>query len=148
MPQPAPPIAAHSDSAVDILRGLPVRTKMSVAACAAVGLTYWAEHPGVTQRGRYVWALDDEQRAHIVHVCGGASSAGTGEHVCSRAARRTDGQRRIWRNWTEAGFINEHGQRQHSGYDLVNGIKDSFRGTHIPQCGGDLSPAPIKSFDL
>ena len=148
-----PTLAVHSDTAVNILRGLPKQLKFSIAACAAVGLTYWADHPGAANKGRYVWALDSERTAHIVHVCGGATNHGTAEHMCARAARRKDGKKRIWRAWSEAGFINDHGARQYTGYDVVEGIKDSFRGTHVPECEGTdirttLPRDHVKSFDV
>lgn len=39
-------------------------TATKMAACAAVGLHYWADHP---LPGR-VWAVDDNQQAHVVRV--------------------------------------------------------------------------------
>lgn len=114
----------RGDTAVTILRGLPTTVKFSIAACDAVGLTYWADHPGHARRGRYVWALDADSTAHIVHVCGGISGAstdhGTAQHVCQRAA------------WC---------------YDR-SGLKDSFRDTYLPECYGPPTlPAPVR-FDV
>ena len=56
-------------------RRLPKRTRECLAACAAVGLHYWGDHP----RARHVWAVDDSQRAHVVRI----NRDGTAQHVCS-----------------------------------------------------------------
>lgn len=112
---------------------LPRHTRFAMAACAAVGLEYWGDHPGYGARGRYVWAIDADQQPHIVHVCGGATPEGTAEHMCRRAAKRTDGKTGAW---CDKPFINEHGVRIQAGYRRTNGIKDSFRGTHVPACDG------------
>ena len=63
-------------------RQLPRRTREALAACEAVGLMFWADHP----RPRHVWAVDDRHRAHVVragrddrpaqHVCQASSEAG------------------------------------------------------------------------
>lgn len=42
----------------------PARTRENVAACAAVGLSFWSEAP--TPNG--MWAVDNAQRAHLVKV--------------------------------------------------------------------------------
>lgn len=39
-------------------------TAARIAACAAVGLSYWSGHP---QAG-HLWAVDDNQRAHAVQI--------------------------------------------------------------------------------
>jgi hypothetical protein len=81
-------------------RPLPKGTRERLAACAAVGLHYWADHPAayciwaVDKRRRahavqiparaayHVWAVDNGGRAHVVRV---HSDAGTAQHVCGSA---------------------------------------------------------------
>lgn len=43
---------------------VPARTRENIAACAAVGLSFWSAAP--TPNG--LWAVDDHQRAHLVKV--------------------------------------------------------------------------------
>lgn len=131
----------HAISTVTVAAGLSRQIAFNVAACAAVGLEYWADHPGASNKGRYVWALDDAQQPHIVHIRGGATTEGTAEHQCSRASRRTDGKHNVW---VDKPYINEHGVRIQSGYRMTGGIKDTFRGTHIPQCDGGIDAAPVR----
>lgn len=45
-------------------RPIPARTRENIAACAALGLSYWSEAPGA---GR-LWAVDDTQQAHEVRI--------------------------------------------------------------------------------
>jgi hypothetical protein len=40
------------------------RTRENVAACAALGLSYWSDAPGVNS----LWAVDDRQRPHVVVI--------------------------------------------------------------------------------
>jgi hypothetical protein len=86
--------AAMSRRSRDEARPLPKRTLERLAACEAVGLHYWSDHPWA----HCVWAVDDHQQAHVVrinpdgtsaHVCGSTRSlvpaeqcAGDGEPVC------------------------------------------------------------------
>ncbi|ASR77184.1 hypothetical protein KIV66_gp77 [Mycobacterium phage MyraDee] len=39
-------------------------TQAKMAACAALGLSYWSDHPGV----RCVWAVNDRQQAFVVKI--------------------------------------------------------------------------------
>lgn len=57
-------------------RPLPKRTREAPAACEAVGLTFWSDHP----RPRCMWAVDEHQRAHVVRV----NNGGRAQHVCGR----------------------------------------------------------------
>lgn len=43
---------------------IPLRTRENVAACEALGLSFWSEHP---QPG-VLWAVDDHQQAHAVKI--------------------------------------------------------------------------------
>jgi hypothetical protein len=54
---------------------LPKSTRERLAACEAVGLHYWADHPA----GRHVRAIDGHQQAHVVRI---HREDGTGQHVC------------------------------------------------------------------
>jgi hypothetical protein len=56
-------------------RQLPRRTCEALAACEAVGLMFWADHP----RAGHAWAVDDHQRVHVVRI---GRSASTAQHVC------------------------------------------------------------------
>jgi hypothetical protein len=56
---------------------LPKRTRECLAACQAVGLHYWSDHP----LAHHVWAVDDHQQAHVVRV----RRDGTAQHVCGSA---------------------------------------------------------------
>jgi len=58
-------------------RPLNKRIRERLAACEAVGLCYWADHPAA----RHFWAVDDCRRAHVVRV----HQDGTAQHVCSSA---------------------------------------------------------------
>lgn len=40
-------------------------TATKMAACASLGLHYWADHPATG----CVWAVDDNQQAHVVRWC-------------------------------------------------------------------------------
>jgi ferredoxin len=60
-------------------RPLPKRTIEALAACEAVGLMFWSDHP----RRRHVWAVDERQQAHVVQI---DSDACTARHVCGSAA--------------------------------------------------------------
>jgi hypothetical protein len=60
-------------------RPLAKRTRERLAACEAVSLHYWADHP---QAG-HVWAVDDHQRAHVVQI---SCSASTARHMCRAAS--------------------------------------------------------------
>ena len=51
------------------------KTTERIAACAAVGLAYWSDHP----KPNHVWAVDDEQQAHAVEIDVKASKA---RHAC------------------------------------------------------------------
>ncbi len=44
-------------------RAIPPRTRENIAACAAVGLSYWSEAPGA-----HLWAIGDHQDAHEIHI--------------------------------------------------------------------------------
>lgn len=54
-------LAAPSQRRVTVVRA---RTRENVAACAAVGLSFWSEAP--VPNG--MWAVDDSQHAHLVKV--------------------------------------------------------------------------------
>jgi hypothetical protein len=56
----------------DEARALPKGTRERLAACEAVGLHWWADHPVAG----HVWAVDDHQQAHVVRI------RGTVQHVC------------------------------------------------------------------
>jgi hypothetical protein len=55
---------------------LPKSTRERLAACAAVGLYFWSDHPTT----HHVWAVDDHQQAHVVRIC---RDDGTAQHVCA-----------------------------------------------------------------
>ncbi|MFA5712506.1 hypothetical protein [Mycolicibacterium sp.] len=73
---------------------VPARTRENVAACAAVGLCYWAEAP--VPNG--VWAVDEHQRAHLVKVdrrsrlasvgCHESNGLAAARHVCGHRGRQ------------------------------------------------------------
>ena len=55
-------------------------TRDRLAACGALGLSYWSDHPADRTRETYtVWAIDGRQQAHVVRV---DREAGTVQHVC------------------------------------------------------------------
>ena len=56
------------------------RTLERVAACEAVGLHYWGDHPAAN----HVWAVDDHQLAHVVRVGRGDQPA---EHICQASSK-------------------------------------------------------------
>jgi hypothetical protein len=56
-------------------RPLNKRTRERLAACHAVGLHFWADHP----LPNHVWAVDDHQRAHVVRINRDVSTA---LHAC------------------------------------------------------------------
>ena len=58
------------------------RTLERVAACEAVGLSYWSNHPAAN----HVWAVDDHQLAHVVRVGRGDQPA---EHICQASSAET-----------------------------------------------------------
>src|SRR5262249_49529115 len=58
----------------DDARPLPKRTLERLAACEAVGLHWWADHP----TAHHVWAVDDHQQVHAVRI----NRDGTAQHVC------------------------------------------------------------------
>ncbi|MGD9622172.1 MAG: hypothetical protein AB7G47_19290 [Mycolicibacterium sp.] len=70
----------------------PVRTRENVAACAAVGLSFWSEAP--VPNG--IWAVDSTQRAHLVKVdrrahrayvaCMDGHSLDAAAHICQYRA--------------------------------------------------------------
>jgi len=60
-------------------RPLGKRIRKRLAACEAVDLDYWADHP----QKNHVWAVDDDQRAHVVRI---GSSASTIQHVCQMSS--------------------------------------------------------------
>ena len=62
-------------------RQLPKRTREALAACEAVGLMFWSDHP----KPKHVWAVDDHQQAHVVHI---HRDAGTAEQ-CAGAQLRS-----------------------------------------------------------
>lgn len=65
------------------VRAIPVTTREKIAACAALGLSYWANHPTPST----VWAVDDYQQPHSVHI---DRKAGKAEHRCSRYSQYQD----------------------------------------------------------
>ena len=56
-------------------RPLPKGTLERLAACQAVGLHYWSDHPVA----KHFWAVDDHQQAHVVKI---DRDGGTARHVC------------------------------------------------------------------
>ena len=60
-------------------RQLPRRTREALAACEAVGLMFWADHPWPRQ----VWAVDDHQRVHVVRI---GRDASTVQHMCQASS--------------------------------------------------------------
>ena len=60
-------------------RQLPTRTREALAACEAVGLMFWANHPWP----RHVWAVDDHRCAHVVRIGRGDQPA---QHVCQASS--------------------------------------------------------------
>lgn len=60
--------------------GLPGKTLESVAACAALDLTYWSDHP----QSRLVWAADLHGRFHEVEV---DRKTGVAQHYCGKSRR-------------------------------------------------------------
>lgn len=60
-------------------RPLPERTRERLAACEAVSLHYWSDHP----QANHVWAVDDHQHAHVVRI---DRKTGTAQHVCRAAS--------------------------------------------------------------
>jgi hypothetical protein len=59
-------------------RPIPARTCENIAACAAVGLSYWSEAPNAR-----LWAVDDHQHAHEIRIDRKAAKVQnlTGEYV-------------------------------------------------------------------
>jgi hypothetical protein len=55
---------------------LPKSTIERLAACEAVGLSYWADHP----TRNCLWAIDNDRRAHVARMAAGAA-----QHVCGNA---------------------------------------------------------------
>ncbi len=56
-------------------RPLSKQIRERLAACEAVGLHYWGDHPTAS----HFWAVDDHQRAHVVRI---SCNASTAQHVC------------------------------------------------------------------
>jgi hypothetical protein len=54
---------------------IPPKTLENIAACAAVGLAYWSDHP----KPGFIWAVDTNQTAHAVEV---DRNKGTARHAC------------------------------------------------------------------
>ncbi len=61
-------------------RAIPSGTRENIAACAALGLSYWSGHPAAG----HVWAVDNHQQAHAVKIDRKASKA---MHACSLHTR-------------------------------------------------------------
>ena len=66
-------------------RPLRLATREALAACEAVGLMFWSDHP----KPHHVWAVDDHQLAHVVRI---NRDGGTAQHVC-RAELLVDEER-------------------------------------------------------
>lgn len=79
--EPIVSISAAGDAEpVDGLRRPIVKaTREAMAACAAVGLTYWSDHPTAGM----VWAVDDDQHAHPVHIDRKHGTAAIGDYELS-----------------------------------------------------------------
>jgi hypothetical protein len=60
-------------------RPLNKQIRERLAACEAVGLHYWSDHPASS----HFWAVDDHQQAHSVRI---NRKTGTAQHVCCREA--------------------------------------------------------------
>lgn len=58
------------------------KTRENMAACAAVGLSYWSGHP----TAGLVWAVDAYQTAHPVHVDRKNGTAAIGDYELSRSS--------------------------------------------------------------
>ncbi len=70
------------DKPIKFTNALPVRTSQSVAACAALNLTYWSDHPVSDM----VWATDFQGRFHEVRL---DRKTQTSAHFCGRSTRFT-----------------------------------------------------------
>lgn len=79
--EPAVSVSAAGDvEPVDGLRRPIVKaTREAMAACAAVGLTYWSDHPTAGM----VWAVDSDQHAHPVHIDRKHGTAAIGDYELS-----------------------------------------------------------------
>jgi hypothetical protein len=55
----------HPRSETTVARAIPTRTLQSIAACSALGLSYWADHP----KPGYLWAVDPDKQEFVpVHI--------------------------------------------------------------------------------
>jgi hypothetical protein len=74
------------------------RSLENYAACASLGLVFWAEHP----RTNHMWAVDDNQTMHIVRI---ARKDGVAFHECHHSMLLEGGynrycdQRGTAKNW-------------------------------------------------
>lgn len=57
------------------IKAVPTRTRENIAACAALGLSYWSEAPD----NGALWALDTDTVIHMVMI---TSHSNTAEHIC------------------------------------------------------------------
>lgn len=80
--EPVPGLRRRADGALHWVRPrvttqgkVPKRTLENIAACVALGLSYWSEAPGANM----IYAADTDQRAHRVRI---DRRAGTAEHRC------------------------------------------------------------------
>jgi hypothetical protein len=64
-------------------RPLNKQIRERLAACEAVGLHYWGDHPAKC----HFWAVDDYQRAHVVRI---DRTTGTARHACRPAPLNED----------------------------------------------------------
>lgn len=74
------------------MRNLPKTTAARLAACAAVGLSYWSGHP----LAGHVWAVDDTQQAHAVQV---DYKRGQARRVYEHQKAWARGRYGDWANW-------------------------------------------------
>lgn len=63
------------------IRAVPIRIRENIAACAALGLSYWSEAPPNCA----LWALDSEQEIHMVQV---ERTNGAVRHLCGQDEAR------------------------------------------------------------
>lgn len=65
---------------------IPERTRENIAACAAIGLSYWSESNSVNE----LWAVDDHQNARLVTIHRKLKMAHCGDKSASYAVPGTD----------------------------------------------------------
>lgn len=77
-------------------RTIPNRDRENIAACAALGLTFWSGHPAAGS----LWATDFAGRFHQVRI---NRKTRQSWHVCSTTHRWPPHDQATWRRWTSLG---------------------------------------------